>query len=229
MRTLIAASLVCLVSAVPSLAMEAMAGQSMMMKPGETMMMMPNGMTATMPASDQPMDPAMMQSAKPMENCMIMMMGADGKMYMSEDMKLADGKMACESMAASATMMSSDTMAMQGEMPITAGGDAMMVPSDTASLMVDTVDAQADGWIVVHAMADGKPGEVIGYAAVKKGMNNGIAVALSRPTSKGEKLSLMLHADTGKMGVYEFGMAGSKEDAPAMMDGKPVMEMVTAQ
>ena len=52
---------------------------------------------------------------------------------------------------------------------------------------------------------------------------------LDEPVQSGEKLALMLHADTGAMGTYEFGMAGSKEDAPVMMDGKPVVEMVTVK
>ncbi len=77
----------------------------MMMKPGETMMMMPNGQTMMMPAM-KPTTPAMksdmdamMKTAKPMDACMIMMMGKDGKMYMMDDMKMPDGKMACASMS----------------------------------------------------------------------------------------------------------------------------------
>jgi hypothetical protein len=45
----------------------------------------------------------------------------------------------------------------------------------------------------------------------------------------GDKLAIMLHQDTGKMGTYEFGMEGSKEDAPVLADGNPVMEMVTVK
>ena len=95
--------------AAPSFAAESMmaAGKpmSMTMKPGETMAVMPNGMTMMMPpmkadtaAMKADMD-MMMKAAKPMDKCMIMMMGKDGKMYMMDDMKMADGKMACESMS----------------------------------------------------------------------------------------------------------------------------------
>ena len=33
--------------------------------------------------------------ATPMDKCMILMMGADHKMHMLEDMKMANGKMVC--------------------------------------------------------------------------------------------------------------------------------------
>ena len=87
--------------AAPSFAAESMMAanhNSMMMKPGETMAVMPNGMTMMMPPMKADMD-MMMKAAKPMDKCMIMMMGKDGKMYMMDDMKMADGKMACESMS----------------------------------------------------------------------------------------------------------------------------------
>ena len=76
------------------------AGQtSMMMKPGEMMMMMPNGQTMMVPAMKGPMDPGMMKAATVMDDCVMMMMGKDHKMYMVHDMKMADGKMACATMS----------------------------------------------------------------------------------------------------------------------------------
>jgi len=68
-----------------------------MMRKGETVMMMPNGAMARMMHTDKAMTDAMMKDAKPMDACVVMMMGSDGKMYMTNDMKMADGKMACES------------------------------------------------------------------------------------------------------------------------------------
>ena len=90
--------------AAPALAANAMTSNAMMaghggmmMKPGEAMMMMPNGETKTMPVMHE--DAGMMAAAKPMDKCVIMMMGKDGKMYMTDDMKMKDGKMACEEMS----------------------------------------------------------------------------------------------------------------------------------
>jgi hypothetical protein len=101
------AALVFTAIAVPAFAADSMmaGNQSMMMKPGETVMMMPNGQTMMMPAMKADTDAmkanmdAMIKAAKPMDACMIMMMGTDGKMYMMDDMKMPDGKMACDSMS----------------------------------------------------------------------------------------------------------------------------------
>ncbi|MBN9058694.1 MULTISPECIES: hypothetical protein [Kaistia] len=68
-----------------------------MMRKGETVMMMPNGQMARMMHTDKAMTDAMMKDAKPMDGCVMMMMGSDGKMYMANDMQMANGKMACES------------------------------------------------------------------------------------------------------------------------------------
>lgn len=64
-----------------------------MMKKGEVLIVMPDGRTRDTERMN--MD-AMMKDAKPMDGCVMMMMGHDGKMYMANDMKMADGKMACE-------------------------------------------------------------------------------------------------------------------------------------
>ena len=117
----------------------------------------------------------------------------------------------------------------QEKMPIMAGGPSMEVGVAGGKLMVDSVEAPAEGYVVVHMMTDDKPGDVIGYAPVKSGENKNIEVKLDKQPNPGDKLAIMLHQDTGKMGTYEFGMEGSKEDAPAMAEGKPVMEMVTVK
>jgi hypothetical protein len=90
-------------SSVPAFAADAMmSGQSMTMAPGAMMMMKPDGTTMMMPPMTGDMatqDEAMMKSAKPMDACMIMMMGKDGKMMMMQDMKMTDGKMACDELS----------------------------------------------------------------------------------------------------------------------------------
>jgi hypothetical protein len=90
------------VTSAPAFAADSMmSGQSMTMAPGAMMMMKPDGTTMMMPPMTGDMatqDDAMMKSATPMDGCMIMMMGKDGKMMMMHDMKMADGKMACDEM-----------------------------------------------------------------------------------------------------------------------------------
>lgn len=87
----LAAAALATVAAAPAFAAETM------MRKGETVMMMPNGQMARMMHTDKAMTDAMMKDAKPMDGCVMMMMGSDGKMYMANDMQMANGKMACES------------------------------------------------------------------------------------------------------------------------------------
>ena len=76
----------------------AAAMDSMMMDKGMTMMVMPDGKTATMKSMDDKTMSMMKDMAKPMDKAVIMMMGADGKMYMMEDTKMPDGKMMSDGM-----------------------------------------------------------------------------------------------------------------------------------
>jgi len=108
-------------------------------------------------------------------------------------------------------------------------GPDSTVDTSTGTLTVKLVTAPEDGFLVVHTMVDGRPGEAIGHAQVKKGENSGVPVILDTTPKSGDELTLMLHADTGTPGKYEFGMDGSTEDAPAMADGKVVMETVTVK
>ena len=142
-------------------------------------------------------------------------------------MKLTSLTLALSTVGALAIMQ--PALAQMSDMSIMAGGDAVTVAVPDDTLTIDSVTADADGYIVIHKVTDGKPGKVIGHADVKKGENKDIEVKLDEAVPAGEKLALMLHADTGAMGTYEFGMEGSKEDAPVMMDGKPVVEMVTVK
>ena len=76
----------------------AAAMDSMMVEKGMTMMVMPDGRMATVKAMDDKSMSMMKGMAKPMDKAVIMMMGADGKMYMMEDSKMPDGKMLSDSM-----------------------------------------------------------------------------------------------------------------------------------
>lgn len=69
----------------------------MKMEKGTVMMMMPDGMVKTMPMADKAMmgtDMDMMRKmSMPMSAPMMVMMGSDGMMYTTPDMKMPDGKM----------------------------------------------------------------------------------------------------------------------------------------
>lgn len=93
------------------------------------------------------------------------------------------------------------------------------------------VMAGENGWLVVHRTGDdNKPGPVVGHAPLRGGENADVAAILTEPVSPGEKLMLMVHAETGgtKTGIFEYTL-GAKEDGPIKPDGKLVMKVITAK
>ena len=99
MRALRIISLACVMaaSAAPAFAAEAM-GTMMVMKGGEVIAVMPDGHTGTMMVTDAKMIADWMKMSKPLDRCIMMMTGADGKMYMV-DTSSADATKECEKMA----------------------------------------------------------------------------------------------------------------------------------
>lgn len=92
------------------------------------------------------------------------------------------------------------------------------------ALVVESVTAAADGWVVIHAIQDGKPvvPTSIGYTYVKAGVTEDVYVALTEEI-EGDKVIAMLHVDDGELGVYEFGFTGVDNDKPVVVDGKPLV------
>ena len=88
---------------------------------------------------------------------------------------------------------------------------------DTGKVIIAEVVSDGPGWLVVHAQADGKPGPVLGYAAVSDGSNINVAVEIDESAAT-ETLYAMLHTDVGIVGTYEF----PGEDGPVTVDEKVV-------
>ncbi len=85
------------------------------------------------------------------------------------------------------------------------------------TVTVAEVVAAEDGWIVIHAQADGSFGPVIGHTAVTAGTNSDVVVEIDEAAAT-ETLYAMLHIDAGEIGTYEFPGA----DGPVVVDGAPV-------
>jgi hypothetical protein len=105
MQLLKFAGLVCLacLAASPTFAKEKKAAMAKsdtmsMMKGGEVVAIMPDGHMGTMMMSDKKMMEDMMKMAKPLDHCVMMMTGADGKTYMV-DTSSSDAMKECEKMA----------------------------------------------------------------------------------------------------------------------------------
>jgi hypothetical protein len=88
---------------------------------------------------------------------------------------------------------------------------------DNSSVVVETVTSEKQGWIVIHADNNGKPGPVIGYAAVNEGENPAVTVEIDASKAT-PVLYAMLHVDAGAIGSYEFPGA----DVPVKVDGMMV-------
>lgn len=99
MRALKLLGLLCLagLSAAPAFADE-MKGTMSMMKGGEVVAIMPDGHMGTMTVSDEKMMSEMMKMAKPLDHCVMMMTGADGKTY-TIDTSSPKAMKECEKMA----------------------------------------------------------------------------------------------------------------------------------
>lgn len=89
-----------------------------------------------------------------------------------------------------------------------AGSDSVVASDQTLgtdnTVVIDKVVVAADGWLVIHADAAGKPGPVLGYVAVKKGENDNVKVPLKDTTGLTATVWAMLHVDAGTVGMYEF-------------------------
>lgn len=93
------------------------------------------------------------------------------------------------------------------------------------------INAAANGWLVVHRTdAEMKPGPVVGYAPLKAGANSDVTAILTEQVNSGDMLMLMLHGEEGgmKTGIFEYTL-GAKEDGPVRVDGKLVMQVITAK
>ena len=94
-------------------------------------------------------------------------------------------------------------------------------------LMVDSVTAAQDGWIVVYKRPTLTSDMIVGYAPVKQGLNQNVRVALDDQRIKDvSTLWARWHVDNKPVGVFEWGFNNRPlHDAPVVQDGK---EVVTA-
>ncbi|MFW5696292.1 MAG: DUF7282 domain-containing protein [Phototrophicaceae bacterium] len=111
--------------------------------------------------------------------------------------------------------------AAQDEMMQTPFVDVSSQVSVDGTVTINEIYSDGPGWIVIHAdNGEGAPGPVIGYSAVNDGTSVNVAVpfgaAAATPT-----LFAMLHADTGEVGTFEFGMVEGA-DGPVVVNEQVV-------
>lgn len=109
--------------------------------------------------------------------------------------------------------------------------EAMDQSVESGVVSADKIVADQNGWMVVHRVKEnGKPGPVVGHAPLRKGENMDVAAILTGDVATGDKLMLMIHAETGgmKTGIFEYTL-GAKEDGPIKVDGNLVMAVITVK
>jgi len=128
--------------------------------------------------------------------------------------------------------------AQQPEPTQTVKQTSVITPAPTEAIMVNTkpsiaVDEQKvendnvaiarlfldkPGYVVIHKVADGKPGAVIGNSGLLDGENTNVNVEISEYENENELIA-MLHYDDGDSN-YEF----PGDDAPTTTEGKVVLQ-----
>ncbi len=74
----------------------------------------------------------------------------------------------------------------------------------SGSVMIDSAFMLGPGWVVIHTTnTEGKPGPVIGHAALPAGPSQEVPVSISSDQAT-PQLFAMLHVDAGAVGTYEF-------------------------
>lgn len=79
-------------------------------------------------------------------------------------------------------------------------GDNTIAVSDQApgeKVNLEMITLAKDGWVVIHADTDGKPGGILGAGRFNAGENQTGIVELLKPTEDGKVYYAMLHLDDG--------------------------------
>ncbi len=96
-------------------------------------------------------------------------------------------------------------------------------------LVVKRVLSPTDGWIVVHADMNGKPGLRVGLAHVKRGESVNVKVKLKDLTTP--KVIVAVHADKGTKDKFEFDMMNKEMsiDRPLFVNGKELAKFASVR
>ena len=97
------------------------------------------------------------------------------------------------------------------------------------AVVVDKIAMPTNGWIVIHAVRDGKMdvSGSIGHLYVPAGPSGPHTVPLSEQVAAGGQVVAMLHLDTGNAKVYEFANGSIQpQDLPVIVGEKPVVASI---
>jgi len=92
-------------------------------------------------------------------------------------------------------------------------------------IMLDSVTAAQDGWVVVYMNPDFNSSEIVGYAPVKAGTNQDVKVTIdTAKVGDAPTLWARLHVDNDIVGRFEWGYRGQPyNDTPVVQNGQFVV------
>ena len=108
--------------------------------------------------------------------------------------------------------------------------EAAAQPGASEQLVISVVNAPSDAWVVVHPEKDGGLGQRIGLALVRSGQTSDVVVPLE-PVKLTDNLIVVLHADKGDPGLFEYDMDDklNSKDQPFFVDGKELIVKVSVK
>jgi len=109
-------------------------------------------------------------------------------------------------------------------------GDVSISGND---VMIGSVTASKDGYLVLHAVKDGAvvaPAS-IGHTAIKAGENMKVTVTSDEALAEGTTFAAMLHVESNGNDTYDFAEGMTDVDTPVTADGAAVVQTfnVTAE
>jgi hypothetical protein len=122
------------------------------------------------------------------------------------------------SFATTAPAAGTSTAAPNATNQISVGNQAL----NTGVIVLDTVNAAQNGWVVIYRNPSFDTSDIVGYAPVYQGTNSGVRVTVDTSNLKDQPPMLwaVLHADQGLSHVFEWGYKGrTLSDPPALQKG----------
>ncbi len=123
-----------------------------------------------------------------------------------------------------ATMASStgtSTAAQAGTNRISVSNQAL----NTGVIVLDSVTAAQNGWVVIYRKPSFDAGDIVGYAPVYQGTNSGVRVTIdtAKLVDQPPTLWAVLHVDRGLSNIFEWGYQGRAfNDPPVFQKGSYV-------
>jgi hypothetical protein len=88
---------------------------------------------------------------------------------------------------------------------------------DDGRLLIERIEANQPGWLVIYDDGDGQPGDILGYAEVDQGLTEELVIEVD-PLQSTPHLYALLHLDEGETGVFE----SPGPDSPVLEDSEPI-------